>query len=515
MIYNVTKKHTLVFIGIVIATSAFFHFSSQNIPDPDAFYHIRHAWLYQTQSLFNTEFPWTYFSSIRTYGADLWYGFHLFLIPFSFGDLNTGIKLAGLALTSLLLLAYARVAVREKFSLKYFWPFLFLLAVPNSLFQLLMVRPHILSLALSLLLFSAIINGSWRLTALLSAGIIFFHISFFWIIPLIALTIFIAQAIYKQINWPGYLGALGGALLGWILRPNFWEIAQLTYVQVVKLLLEKQDNLPLLFGQELFPLSLGALTQSSALFLIIWLPAIVIFAWTLYRRQFYFSKITVREQIVLWSSGALSLGFALMSLFIARRAYILWVAFGVLFIAAVYTYLISQKSYFKNAASMALLTVFLIIFPYSVYQNGFNLANRAVTPDKFQDAAVWLRDNTNPKDLVFNTHWDNFSALFFWNQENYYVGGMDPIFQYDYDAGLYWKFHHISKDDFWGLTCAEPICTTQNQENVDDVLIKDFGAQYIFVEKQRNPLLYQYLDLNPKFEKRFDNSREFIFQIKN
>lgn len=506
------KKYILIFIGSVILTSAFFHFGSPNIPDPDAFYHIRHAWLYRTQSLFNTDFPWTYFSSIQTLGADLWYGFHLFLIPFTFGDLNTGIKLAGLVLTSLLLLAYFQITVREKFALKYLWPFLFLLAVPNSLFQLLMVRPHILSLALSVLLFSFLIKGSWWPAALASAGIIFFHISFFWIIPLITLVIFAAQIIYKPINWPGYLGALGGAILGWILRPNFWETAQLTYVQVIKLLLEKQGNLPLLFGQELFPLSIGAFTESSLLFLMIWVPAIAIFAWALYRRQFYFSKASFREQAVLWSSAALSIAFALISLFIARRAYILWVAFGVLFIAAVYTYLISQKPYLKNAASMVLLVLFLIIFPYSIYQNSFNLTNRAAAPDKFQDAATWLENNTNPKDLVFNTHWDNFSALFFWNQKNYYIGGMDPIFQYNYNPALYWKFHHISKDDFWGLTCAEPICTTHNQENIDTVLMKDFRIQYIFVEKKRNPLLYQYLDLNPRFEKKFDNSREFIFQ---
>lgn len=53
-----------------------------------------------------------------------------------------------------------------------------------------------------------------------------------------------------------------------------------------------------------------------------------------------------------------------------------------------------------------------------------NLATQCSAADRFRNAANWLVQNSNEGDIVFNTQWDEFPELFYWDQ-NYYIVGMD------------------------------------------------------------------------------------------
>jgi len=508
------KREWLYFLLAAVLASTLFHFGSPNIPDPDSFYHLRHAEILRHSGLSDTSFPWTYFSVIRTQAADLWYGFHLLLTPFTFGGGTVfGIKIAGVFLTSFLLFSYYWAVKRQQLVWPAFWPFLFLLAVPNALFQLLMVRPHMASLALAVLLLSFLSSGPVFLIFLISAGITFVHLNFFWIGPGIALAVFFASLVYKNFEIKKVLAVAFGTAVGAFLRPEPISALKLTYIQVVKLLLEKQSDLPLLFSRELAPLSLKTLSQTSFLFLLLWLAAIAVGGWAMYHFREQIKKIPSEAKIFLLASGLLSLAFFLMSLFIARRSYILWVAFGALFIGSVISFLFPKKS--QQDWFLALTAViFLLMVPYTFSQNRLSMSRNAAPPDYLREAAEWLRDHSEPGDIVFNTHWDNFSPLFFWNQTNYYIGGMDPIFQYAYNPEFYWKFHHISADEFGDLTCGETICDKSNIQDIYSVLKNDFQVKYVFVEKRRNPNFHRSLELDSRFEKQFDNGKEIIFLIK-
>ena len=508
------SRKFLLFILSSALLSAFLHFSSPNIPDPDSFYHLRHSEILRRTSWSDTGFPWAYYSAIRTHSADLWYGFHLLLIPFTFGGGTViGIKIAGVFLTSLLLAAYYLAAKRQKFIFPAFWPFLFLLAVPNVLFQLLMVRPHMVSLALAVLLLSFLSFGKLLAVFSVSAAITFFHLNFFWIGPGIALAVFFASLIYKDFEIKKVLAVALGTAGGALLRPEPISALKLAYIQVVKLLFEKQSALPLLFGRELAPLSFKTLFQTSFLFFLLWGAAIAACVWTGYRFREQFKKVSSEAKIFLLTSGLLSLIFFLMSLFIARRSYILWVAFGTLFIASAATFLFPKKSQQNSFLALAAI-IFLLMVPYALFKNSLSMARNAAPPDYLREAAEWLRGHSDYGDIVFNTHWDNFSPLFFWNQANYYIGGMDPIFQYAYNPELYWKFHHISIDEYGDLTCGEIECRPDNLEDIYSVLKNNFQVKYVLAEKRRNPNFHRSLELDSRFEKQFDNGKEAVFWVK-
>lgn len=515
----IIKKDFIWFAVIAVLVSAVLQFSSPKIPDMDSFYHFRHASLLRSNP-FNTDFPWLQNSVIRTKGADIWYGSQLLLIPLTLiNNFTVGIKLGGVLFTSLLLIAFFIAAKRHNFPAPAFWPFLFLLAVPHSLYMLLMTRPHVLSLAAGVLLFSFLIKGSWREVGLASAALTFFHASQFWIslgIALLVLGMRIFQKIFINrswsLQWDKFAAVFGGMLAGAFLRPKPFAGLELIFIQIFRLFQEKA-RLPLLFGKEIMPVNFNTTISLSFIFFVLWILAIALAFWFFFKFNEQTKRLSAESQLLLVGSGLLSLVFFLMSILIARRAYTLWVAFGVLFVAGVYSFLAAKKSY-RDVFSAAILIIFLTLVPYTLYRENVIFARDAAPPDYLREPADWLSKNSDSGDVVFNTHWDNFAPLFFWNQKNHYIAGIDPIWQYVYDPVKYWEFHFISKDDIGDFTCADPNCSFKGRKDIYSALKDDFGVKYVLIEKRRNPVFLGVLSADNRYEKKFDNNQEVIFLVK-
>ena len=66
-------------------------------------------------------------------------------------------------------------------------------------------------------------------------------------------------------------------------------------------------------------------------------------------------------------------------------------------------------------------------------------------PDLYAGASAWLKQHTPPGSLVFQTDWDDFTRLFFYNTSNIYTIGLDPTYLELYDAGLYDEWVKITQ----------------------------------------------------------------------
>jgi hypothetical protein len=69
-------------------------------------------------------------------------------------------------------------------------------------------------------------------------------------------------------------------------------------------------------------------------------------------------------------------------------------------------------------------------------------------PDHYRGGMEWLSNNTARGDLIFNTDWDDFPKLFYYNPDLAYVSGLDPTYLLDKNkelADLYGKIT-IGKD---------------------------------------------------------------------
>ena len=390
-----------------------------------------------------------------------------------------------------------------------------------------MMRPHLLSLALTILLFSYLIHKknqlqpantvsmrshAHRIKIFAAAFLIsWIHISLIWIPFLIFAVIFITKMFLEKIRiWREGLVLLAGLIVGWLLRPNPIGSLKLAYIQVVQLILEKQNDFSLLFGRELFPLAPQTLFQNFSGFMLLWLLAVGVLVWS--RRQL--RSQTLQFKVLIYSSIILSVTFFLLTILVARRAHGFWIPFSTIFIAAIFSLVISQARLRQIGVGLvSLISFFLLI--YTPWRNSISLEERAIPPDKFKTAALWLKENSQPGDIVFNVRWSDFPMLFFWNDKNYYIGGMDPIFQYAYNREMYWRFHYLSADEVTKYTCPTPACTKNMLEDTYSVLKNNFNAKYVFLEKQRNPLIYYYLESAPEnYEKKIDTVSEAVYEIR-
>ncbi|MCA1632672.1 MAG: hypothetical protein LC802_02880 [Acidobacteria bacterium] len=57
-------------------------------------------------------------------------------------------------------------------------------------------------------------------------------------------------------------------------------------------------------------------------------------------------------------------------------------------------------------------------------------------PELYRGGMEWLGKNTAKGDLIFNTDWDDFPKLFFYNPDLAYVSGLDPTYLLDKDKRL-------------------------------------------------------------------------------
>jgi len=524
----ITSRAIIISFLCLSLVAAFFHFTYPNIPDSDSFFYMREAWQLRAAGIFSAEFPWTYHSVIRSFSASLWYGFGVFLIPFSFlNSLTVAIKIAGFLFTSALLLVVCFVVRRHNTKIPFVWALIFFFAAPNVTYQLLMMRPQTLSLIFSAIFFSFLIvpqrerQYKERRSDALKYGVVFFssfiiawlHFNLVWVPLLILAVAQIAQLMFREkLDFKAIGATLVGMVLGLVLRPNALGALKLFYVQVVKQIFEKQSGLPLLFGAENFPLSANILFKNFTPFLIVWGAALLFLGWQWFRGRGDVQKRDVHAHLFSISSAILSVIFFLLTILVARRAYDFWALFGVFAIAGGATEFLKQFHRFRLAlwSAIGIFVLFLALFSGA---KTIKSLERASPPDRMREVAVWLERNSAPRDIVFNVNWSHFSPLFFWNQKNYYVGGLDPIFQYEYNPSLYWKFHYLSSDDLAEKTCPAPACTLEMLEDTHRVLRDDFQAKFVVLDKRQNPRVYRFLSTDSRFKKEFESDYESVFRV--
>lgn len=515
-----------------------FHSLSPNFFEGDSLFYLRLAWLYRTRGFLDVQFPWLPYSAIHEFSSSLWYGFGMLLIPFTaFEDPVRGIKVAGVLFSSVALWIYYLAARRSRFRMALLWPCLLFFSAPNVLALFLMVRPQVLTLGLESLLFCYLAQPrdvpgevahsdddrgptSEMPVFLISLANTWVHLNFSWLVGFIAgVVVSVRWVVERRVAWRAVAAVVAGMLVGWFLRPDPLGAARLLYVQLVELLFAKWRGIPLLFGNENLPLDPAVFQRNFIPLTVLWAVAGAVLIWRTVSGSGA-GELKARERQVLpWASFLLSIVFFVVTFVVGRRTYVWWAEFGIILIASVYTRIIPSvrrhgAKTVETAATWAIVAVLVFVAFDSTTKISDAFSHSGIPPDRLKTAGRWLEEHSQPGDIVFNVRWFEFSPLFFWNQKNFYVGGLDPIFQYDYDPRLYWKFHHLSGKDSVEFTCGVPVCSDGTREDTYDVLVRDFKARYVVVGKHLNPDLYRFFAGDPRFEQTVDTPREAVFRIR-
>jgi hypothetical protein len=96
--------------------------------------------------------------------------------------------------------------------------------------------------------------------------------------------------------------------------------------------------------------------------------------------------------------------------------------------------------------------------------------------EHYRAGAEWLRNHVPPGQVVFNTDWDDFPRLFYYDSSHYYVSGLDPNYLYDKDPDLSRLYEGI---------------TLGREENPGPLIRDRFGARYVFSDNSHHDFFDQ------------------------
>lgn len=510
------KNNFLKTVGIAIlllTISAALQFSTPNIADPDSFYHLAHAKIYRTEGVAFSEFPWAQFSVIKDLKADIWYGFHLFLIPFAYiKDGILGIKISGAFITFLTLAGFYWVLARLKIKWPLVWTFIFVVAAPDVMYRLTMTRPHNLTLALVLLVFALVLTGGKRF-AFLILGFLssFLHIALGWLpIFVAAVSNLILKTRREPVRWANLIYLAAGSVIGILTRPHPIGALKLAYIQVVQIIVIKMQAIPLTFGRELRPPTFDMFLRNTPLIILILIAALI-----LYKISSKKDNLETKEQKnIFLAAFAVSAIFFFITTLVARRSYDIFIGLGLTAAATALTLYLKNSSLGRKNRALSVLIIAIGILSLNSVTLFKKYNDGAWAPNHLKESSLWLKENSQPGEIVFHTNWDQFGALLFWNQKNYYINGMDPIFQYAYNESLYWKNHFMfTTDEAYSQTCGRIRCTAEEVEDTAKVLANDFKASYVVLRKAQNPRTYFFWLKDKTFPLVFENAKEAVFKI--
>ena len=92
----------------------------------------------------------------------------------------------------------------------------------------------------------------------------------------------------------------------------------------------------------------------------------------------------------------------------------------------------------------------------------------------YANASLWLEKNTPAGSRIFQTDWDDFPRLFYYNTHNTYLIGLDPTYLQLYNADLYDLWVDVTRGDV---------------ERPSQVIATTFNSHYIHTDLKHGDFL--------------------------
>ncbi len=468
-------------------------FASPDLPDNDGFYHIKLAWLMRTEGL-KPDFPWLPLSILN---EDEFYDhhflFHVALIPFTFGDLRLGAKWAAVIFSAISFLSIWYLFHRQKIPASWLWA-LGLLGISDAfLYRMSITRVQSLSLAVLALGLLWILEGKYKHLAVLSFLYVWMYDAFPLILAIAGLHFMAVLLIERRLEFRPLIWAGIGIGTGLIINPYFPDNLIFTYHHLLPKL---QDATSVSVGNEWYPYDTGQLLGNS-------LPALIAFVSGAMALGLAGRKMDLRTM----TSFLIALLFGVM-LFKARRFVEYFPPFALIFSAFAWAPLFDTKrqpdatatSFFSGLQSnlpVILLAIAVTVGIVKTIPVTQERLSQSKPYDLYKGASIWLAENTQAGERVFQTDWDDFPRLFFYNTHNTYLAGLDPTYLQLYDGKLYDEWVQITRGEI---------------ERPSQVILKSFSARYVHTDLKHGNFLRQAAD-DPGMVEVYRDKQAVVFEI--
>jgi len=450
---------------LFILGMAFIQFATPDMPDNDGFYHIKLAKLMRTEGL-KPEFTWLPLSILNQQEYyDHHFLYHVALIPFTyFADLRIGAKWSAVVFSSLAFLAVWLLFHRQRVPYAWLWA-LALLGISDAfLYRMSVTRAQSLSLAVLALAVAWLLERKYKHLAILSFVYVWLYDAFPLMIAFVVLYLIAVVIVEHRIEYKPLLFIAGGILLGLLINPYFPDNVIFSWNHMLPKL---TDATSVRVGNEWFPYDTKQILENS-------FPALLALVSGMFALGLSARKMDVRTAFTLLI--ALMFGFMFLQ---ARRFVEYFPPFALIFAAFAWAPLLADVRSASASSAESPLKRILPVVPALVLSVaiGFSIARsiprarEAVASSKpyglYAGASQWLADNTPAESRVFQTDWDDFPRLFYYNTHNTYLIGLDPTYMQLYDPQLY---------DLWVLI------TQGNVDSPSKIIASKFGSQYVHTD---------------------------------
>jgi len=527
----------LVLIGAVMMR---IEFAGPAILDNDGYYHIRWSKLLRESAPHLPKFtnlPLTTLSEERY--VDHHFLFHVLLIPFTFGDLRLGAKLAAAVFSTLGIAMCFWVLVAYRVRFRWLWIVPLVASSEPFLYRMAMTRDPSLSLLVLGLGSYIILERRWVLLGILGFVFVWLYSLFPLLLAFAAaytIALYIGQ---RRVDLRAPLAACAGIGAGLIVNPYFPKNITL-FIEHVKMKLSSTYAVDV--GVEWYPYETWVILGGSAVAFAIFFVALLAF-------DFRHRSKDIKPLFFLIVSSML-----LLIAFKSRRFIEYWPPFAVLFAAFTITprlsrifpgrsgsrlscretdasdvlegeqvsglgdtvragiaatptgmrqtpvpgQLMRRRDRVIVAIAAAVITQALVFGMISNVEEAGKEVATEQDPSAFEGAGHWLAEHTPPGSMVFNTDWDEFPMLFYYDTNNSYIVGLDPTYLYDRDHDMWKEYAEI---------------TLGNVEDPGPAIRERFGADYVVTDNAHSDFM-ETVDQSGGFEKVFSDKYTTVLRVK-
>lgn len=467
---------------------AFVQFGTPSLADNDGFYHMRMGQLVRAEGL-RPAFPWLPLSILN---ADAFYDHHLLYhvyLALFVGDGSPESMIWGAKLASVVMPALAGVAIWWLLRAQQVpWAALWALGMCaiSEAFLYRMSIPRAQSASLVVLVLGLHWLLQRRYWALIPLGFVYVWLYNAFPLLLILAGVYAGATLLteRQLPWRALVYPALGIAIGLIINPYFPE--NTTFI--VNHLAPKVGQPMTSVGSEWYPYDTWTLVGNSGIALGVWLLGVLALGW----REQRIDRQTLTALL-------LSIVFGIM-LLKARRFVEYFPPFALIFAAFGCAPLLVRWATTRSQQRWGALVLLGLLAPALGTTLGAARLSLADSPPatRYAAASQWLESNTPSGSMIFQTDWDDFPRLFFYNTSNEYLVGLDPTYMQLYDEALY---------DEW-------VNITRGNVSMPGAAIRErFGARYILSDHQHGDFLREAAG-DPSLQEVYRDDDAVIFAVK-
>jgi hypothetical protein len=493
-------KGLILFLIFFLALSSV-QFATPGMVGNDGYYHIKIAYLMRTEGL-KPAFDYLPLSVLNSEEyVDHHYMFHLLMIPFTFGDLGIGAKLASIFFPTITFTSIWWMLQKREVEFASLWSLGLLVVSEAFLYRMNMPRAQSLSLlVLVFALHSMLEKKHWPLVLL---GFLYvWSYNAFPLLIIVAFAYIVAYWIENRVlRIQPLVYSTAGVVLGLVINPYFPKNLAFIYRHLAPKLI---DATAVSVGSEWFPYKTTTLVENSGIALLVFFLGVL--ALGLNEKKMNVATTT---------SLFLVIAFGFM-LFQSRRFIEYAPPFMLVFTAFAWSPVVTkwkEKSDKLRSESsgriqlkadgntILLVSVITLVMASFFWLNLSSsrkvLQGNAKPYQRFAKASTWLRNNTPAKSRVFQTDWDDFPQLFFYNNHNTYTIGLDPTYMLLFDEELYNLWVDITEGEV---------------ENPSNEIMAHFEGQYVLTDLKHDDFIRE-AEEDPDLVLVYQDEFAKIFQV--